>query len=183
MADDEPDDEPGDGTVVYDLSEWEADQVDTLEWAIGREGVQAVLRDRELTIREEDEGRVDLVIEQLFEGADDVDPTTEDTGFDDAGLDDAGLDDAGLDDMSALGDLFVAADRLMHRGDDPVIGAEFEQAVVALAGRPIPYGFEVAVWARITTMASWLVDELDGATPELIEAHAATLRRLLRQYV
>jgi hypothetical protein len=32
-------------------------------------------------------------------------------------------------------------------------------------------------------MSSWLVDELDGATPELIEEHAGKLRDLLRQYV
>jgi hypothetical protein len=171
--------ESDDGTVVYDLSEWEPEHVDELEWALGREGVSAFLRDRELTVREEDEPRVDRMIEQLFydtEGA--LEPG--ETG--DAGLDDA-TGDAGLDDMATLGDLFVAADRLVHRGDDPVVGAEFEEAVDALGGRPIPYGFETAVWARITTMATWLVDELDGATPELIEEHAGQLRDLLRQYV
>jgi hypothetical protein len=174
MPDDQLDDEPEDGTVVYDLSEWEAGQVDTLEWALGREGVSAFLRDRELTVREEDEARVDHLIDHLFDDTEAADLTTDDT-------EDGG--DTGLDDMEALGDLFVAADRLTHRGDDPVVGAGFEEAVEALGGRPVPYGFEPGVWVRITTMSSWLVDELDGATPELIEEHAGKLRDLLRQYV
>jgi hypothetical protein len=176
-----------DNTVVYDLSEWEPDQVDTLEWALGREGVRAILRDDELTIRAEDEARVDHLIDQLFD-TDDTDDTedTDDTGDTDdrdnrGDTDNRG--DAGLDDMDAIGDLFVAADRLTHRGDDPVVGAEFEEAVAALGDRPVPYGFETAVWVRITTMSSWLVDELDGSAPELIEEHAGKLRDLLRNYV
>jgi hypothetical protein len=145
-----------DRTVVYDLSEWEPEQIDTLEWALGREGVPALLRDGELTVRED--------VEELEAG--DVD-----------------RGDADLDEMEALGELFVAADRLVHRADDQVVRAEFELAVEALEGAPVPYGFDDGVWARITTMAAWLVDELDGAGPELIEKHAQKLRDLLRQYV
>jgi hypothetical protein len=170
---DAPDDAPEEGKVVYDLSEWEPDQVDTLEWALGREGVVAFLRDRELTIRDEDEARVDHLIDHLFDA---VDAEGMELASDDSG-------DAGTGDMDALGDLFVAADRLTHRGDDRIVCAEFEEAVEAVAGRSLPYGFEDGVWARITTMASWLVDELDGAGPELIEEHAGKLRDLLRQYV
>lgn len=165
------DDAPDDGKVVYDLSEWEPDQVDTLEWALGREGVLAFLRDRELTIREEDEARVDHLIDHLFDDIGGLELAPDEEG------------DASINDMQALGDLFVAADRLTHRGDDRVVCAEFEEAVEALDGLTLPYGFEAVVWARINTMASWLVDELDGAGPDLIEEHAGKLRDLLRLYV
>jgi hypothetical protein len=162
---------PGD-TVVYDLSEWEADQVDTLEWALGREGVPGELRDRELTIRVDHEARVDYLIDHLF---DDV------TGVE---LSPAGDDgDADINEMETLGDLFVAADRLAHDGDDQVVRAELEEVATVVEGLPLPYGFEATVWERIRTMAAWLVDELDGAGPELVEEHARALRDVLRQYV
>jgi hypothetical protein len=122
-------------------------------------------------VREEDEARVDHLIDHLFEDLEELEAGDVDRG------------DADLDEMEALGELFVAADRLVHRADDQVVRAEFELAVEALEGAPVPYGFDDGLWARITTMAAWLVDELDGAGPELIEKHAQKLRDLLRQYV
>ena len=180
---DEPDeaDEIGDAdesvedtgdTVVYDLSEWEPDQVDTLEWALGRDGVRAVLRDRELTVRLDQEARVDHLIDHLF---DDV------SGVELAPVVDEG--DADIGEMESLGELFVAADRLAHDADGQVVRAQFEEAATVVDGLPLPYGFEATVWERIRTMAAWLVDELDGAEPELVEEHARALRDLLRQYV
>jgi hypothetical protein len=161
-----------DDTVVYDLSEWEADQIDTLEWALGREGVASVLRDRELTIRVDDEARVDLLIDHLFDDVGDVELEA---------VDDEGESD--LNAMEALGDLFVAVDRLLHAVDDQILQATFEEATTALEGLPLPFGFEPEVWDRIRMMAGWLVDELDGAEAALIEEHAEALRVLLRQYV
>jgi len=159
-------------TVVYDLSEWEPDQVDTLEWALGREGLPGVLRDRELTVRADHEARVDYLIDHLF---DDV------TGVELPPVGDDG--DADINEMETLGELFVAADRLAHAGEDEVVRARFEEAATVVDGLPLPYGFERTVWERIRTMAAWLVDELDGAGPELVEEHAGMLRDLLRQYV
>jgi hypothetical protein len=168
---DESVDDTGD-TVVYDLSEWEPDQVDTLEWALGRDGVRAVLRDRELTVRLDQEARVDHLIDHLF---DDV------SGVELAPVVDEG--DADIGEMESLGELFVAADRLAHYADGQVVRAQFEEAATVVDGLPLPYGFEATVWERIRTMAAWLVDELDGAGPELVEEHAGRLRDLLRQYV
>jgi hypothetical protein len=159
-------------TVVYDLSEWEPAQVDTLEWALGREGVPGVLRDRELTIRLDHEARVDYLIDHLF---DDV------AGIELAPVVDDG--DADIGEMEAVGELFVAADRLAHAGEDQVVRAQFEEAATVVDSLPLPYGFEVTVWERMRTMAAWLVDELDGAGPDLVEEHAGTLRDLLRQYI
>jgi len=155
-------------TVVYDLSEWEPDQVDTLEWALGRDGVPGVLRGRELTVRFEHEARVD----HLF---DDV------TGVELAPVVDDG--DADIGEMESLGELFVAADRLAHDAEGQVIRAQFEEAATVVDGLPLPYGFEATVWERIRIMTAWLVDELDGAAPELVEEHARALRDVLRQFV
>jgi hypothetical protein len=169
-ADDTPD--TADDTVVYDLSEWEPDQVDTLEWALGREGLPGVLRGRELTIRVDHEARVDYLIDHLFDDVTGVElPPVVDDG------------DVDIGEMETLGELFVAADRLAHDADDQVVRAQFEEAATGVATLPLPYGFEVTVWERIRTMAAWLVDELDGAGPELVEEHARMLRDLLRQYV
>jgi hypothetical protein len=168
---DESVDDTGD-TVVYDLSEWEPDQVDTLEWALGRDGVRAVLRDRELTVRLDQEARVDHLIDHLF---DDVSGVELDPVVDEG--------DADIGEMESLGELFVAADRLAHDAEGQVVRAQFEEAATVVDGLPLPYGFEATVWERIRTMAAWLVDELDGAEPELVEEHARTLRDLLRQYV
>jgi hypothetical protein len=169
-VDDTPD--TADDTVVYDLSEWEPDQVDTLEWALGREGLPGVLRDRELTIRVDHEARVDYLIDHLFDDVSGVElPPVVDDG------------DADIGEMEVLGELFVAADRLAHDADDEVVRAQFEETATVVDTLPLPYGFEVTVWERIRTMAAWLVDELDGAGPELVEEHARMLRDLLRQYV
>jgi hypothetical protein len=159
-------------TVVYDLSEWEPDQVDTLEWTLGHEGLSGVLRGRELTVRLDHEARVDYLIDHLFDDVAGVElPPVGDDG------------DADINEMESLGDLFVAVDRLSHAPDDQVVGARFEEAATVVDGLPLPYGFEETVWERIRTMAAWLVDELDGAGPELVEEHAGKLRDLLRQYV
>jgi len=159
-------------TVVYDLSEWEPDQVDTLEWALGRDGVPGVLRGRELTVRFEHEARVDHLIDHLF---DDV------AGVELAPVVDDG--DADIGEMESLGELFVAVDRLAHDAEGQVIRAQFEEAATVVDGLPLPYGFEATVWERIRIMAAWLVDELDGAAPELVEEHARALRDVLRQFV
>ena len=143
-----------------------------MEWALGREGVPGVLRGRELTIRLDHEARVDHLIDHLFDDVAGVElPPVVDEG------------DADIDEMESLGELFVAADRLSHDAEGQVVRAQFEEAATVVAGLPLPYGFEATVWERIRTMAAWLVDELDGAGPELVEEHARTLRDLLRQYV
>ena len=171
-ADDTADTDDSGDTVVYDLSEWEPDQVDTLEWALGREGLPGVLRDRELTIHLDHEARVDYLIDHLFDDVTGVElPPAVDDG------------DADINEMETLGDLFVAADRLAHDGEDQVVQAQFEETAAIVAGLALPYGFEMSVWERIRTMAAWLVDELDGAGPELVEEHAGKLLDLLRQYV
>jgi hypothetical protein len=159
-------------TVVYDLTEWEREQVDALEWTLGREGITSVLRDGELTIRSEDESRVDYLIDHLFEDVEglELDP-----------VDDEGESD--INAMQVLGDLFVAVDRMVRSVDDDVVRAEFEEAAGAIDGLALPFGFEPPVWERIQTMTGWLVDELDGADASVIEEHAESLRTLLRQYV
>jgi hypothetical protein len=164
-----PDD---DNTVVYDLTDWEPDQVDALEWALGREGITSVLRDGELTIRVEHESRVDYLIDHLFDEVEEVElDAVEDEGESD------------INAMDVLGDLFVAADRMVRSVDDDIVRAEFEEAAAAIDGLPLPFGFEPQVWDRIQTMTGWLVDELDGADAGVIEEHATSLRDLLRRYV
>jgi hypothetical protein len=162
-----------DYTIAYDLSEWEDEDVDTLEWALGREGVRNVIRGRELVVRVEDEGRVDAIIARL--------------GTDEAELELAPAPDEGdvdLGQMEALGELYVIADRLVHQPDDPGVRGDFELAADTVDLMELPYGFEPLVWARIRAEANALTDRFDaGEDAALIGQAAARLRELLRHYV
>jgi hypothetical protein len=161
-----------DDTVVYDLTEWTPDQIDTLEWALGRDGIPSVLRDGELTVRTEHESRVDHLIDDLFEEVE---------GLELDAVDDEG--DADIDEMEVLGDVFVAVDRLIRAPADDVVQAEFEEAAGALDGLPLPFGFERQVWDRIQALAREVVDALDVAEADVIASRARSLRDLVRQYV
>jgi hypothetical protein len=85
--------------------------------------------------------------------------------------------------MEALGDLFVAVDRLAHAVDNPVVQAEFEEAATALDALPVPFGFEAQVWDRIRMLAAALIEELDAGSDDVIGTQAKALRDVLRQYV
>jgi hypothetical protein len=169
-----------DDSIVYDLTDWDDDQVDLWEWQLGREGVPCRVEDRQLVVHGDDEGRVDHIIENLVDGGDEPEDDDEPDG-DDAPEDDDELGDTG--DIEALGDLFVAADRLMT-ADDGVTRGALQEAAARNDGLGLPYGFELHVWERIRVMAMWLSDELDGGADDLLVAdHAKALRDLLRQYV
>jgi hypothetical protein len=161
-----------DDTVVYDVSEWTPDQIDTLEWALGRDGISSVLRDAELTIRSDDESRVDYLIDHLFDEVENLELEP---------VDDDG--DADINEMEALGDLFVAADRLARAPGDEVLQAEFDEAAAAMDGLPLPFGFERPVWDRIQMLAGEVVEALDAAEDDVIAQRVGALRDLVRQYV
>lgn len=169
LAAGEPDDE-----VQYDLGEWDVAE---------RATATAALLDVDIPYRWE----ADLVlvvpavaeeeVDQLLDGLED-----DEDGDDDGEGDDDG--DGGAEAQEAMGDLFVAADRLQHDpADDRMAGEALYAAGVVSVSAP-PYGVERAVWRRIQALASTLATDLEeAADEETVAAGARALREYLRDLV
>jgi len=168
LAQGDPDDE-----VQYDLGEWDVDE---------RGSATAALLDVDIPYRWE----ADLVlvvpavaeeeVDQLLDGLED----DEDAGDDDE--DDGG--DGGAEAQEAMGDLFVAADRLQHDPADDRMAAEALYAAGIVSVSAPPYGVERAVWRRIQSLASTLATDLEEtADEETVAAGARALREYLRDLV
>lgn len=116
-----------------------------------------------------------------------TDGEADDSADDDADDDVAG-DDVDWDDIDAgevLADLFVAADRLMHKASDPegVLGL-VDNANLA-ERMPLPFGFPPGMWRDLLGEIRGLRDllESDRSTDEEIEETARALRETLRPMV
>ena len=89
--------------LVYDIGDWDAERRAELDGLLEAAGLpHAFDEDGDLVVLAADEEQVDAIIDQV-EFPDQLDPTTDEPG--------------GLDAVETLGNLFVAADRLVH---DPV---------------------------------------------------------------
>jgi hypothetical protein len=113
---------------------------------------------------------------------DDEDDDDEDEDDEDDDEDDEG--DGGERAQAAMGDLFVAADRLMQRPDDGrVAEALVTAATVVRESRP-PYGFEPVGWLQIRELAAAVVEALESDGDDVAVAREArTLRAALRPYI
>jgi hypothetical protein len=164
---DDPTEEAG-----YELDDWPAP---------ARSRVTASLRELAIPARWEP-GLVLVVREADADSLDDVlDGLDEEDWPDD---DSADGDDPGEAAHQAMGDLFVAADRLMHEPSDLGIGAEVTELAGTVAATPPPFGIEPAVWDRVGELAATVVADLDdGAADDVVVNDARTLRDALRPYV
>ena len=109
--------------------------------------------------------------------------TTTTTTTNDEGEDDED-DDGGERAQAAMGDLFVAADRLIPRPDDGrVAEALVAAAAVVQESRP-PYGFEAVAWLQIRELAAAVVEAVESDADDVaVSREARTLRDVLRQYI
>jgi len=173
------------------------------EWSAGERGrLSAGLRGRGIAFRWEpgltlvvgvpDEELVDGLLDDMeaqdqglrqgnLGGDDDFD---DDDGDDDDDEDDDDGGDGGERAHTAMGDLFVAADRLVQRPDDGrVAEALVAASLIVQESRP-PYGFEPVAWLQIKELASSTVEvlEADGGDESVVR-EARTLRDALRPYV
>ena len=121
---------------------------------------------------------------------DDDDDEDDDDEDDDDDDDDEGEDDDEDDDgggeraQAAMGDLFVAADRLMKRPDDGRVAEELVAAALIVQGSRPPYGFEPVAWLQIRELAAAAVEAAESdAGDESVVREARTLRDALRPYV
>jgi hypothetical protein len=153
--------------IAYDLSSWEPERRDALLEALVDEAVPHGWDGDELYVHEIDEQRVDELIDAA------LDP---DTGPAQGGEGDG---------QRAMGELFVAADRLRS---DP----NHHEATLALvdgarlaATAPTPYGIEQRWWDEMVAAAGGLAALLESGTAvdEDVAAAAGELRDRLRPLV
>lgn len=158
--------------VQYDLGEWEVAE---------RSGATAALLEADIPYRWEPhlvlvvpavaEDEVDLLLDEL----DDVEELDDDAD---------GSADGGAEAQQAMGDLFVAADRLHHEPTDSRMIVEALEAEAIVAESLPPYGVERPVWRQIQALASTLAADLEeDADTETVAASARALREYLRDLV
>lgn len=157
--------------VDYDLGEWQVGE---------RSAATAALLEAEIPYRWEEnlvlavpavaEDEVDLLLDELEE----VEELEEDDGG----------PDGGAAAQEAMGELFVAADRLQHDPSDDRMAADLLMAAGTVSVSAPPYGIERPTWRQIQSLAATLATDLEEATDEdTVAADARALREYLRDLV
>lgn len=184
--------DPDADQMVYELDGWSEAKL----MVLGHELTNDELAhgwdtDDNLVVLADDEDAVEAVIDRIDaanpeDGADpertiDVDPAAdaeEDPGEE---LD----DDDGPTPQDVMSDLFVAADRLMHRPKDRDDAATFRSAADRAAGLALPYGFAPSIWQDLLDRAASLREALaaDPIDEPAVQDAAKALRSHLREYV
>ena len=154
--------------VAYDLSEWDDDLVTTLEGELRAAEISYGWEGDELYVYADDEQAVDDLFDRVAH------PHQL-----------AAEPDDGPAGAELLGELFVAADRLQHDGEDPdgtITALELGRAV---EGSEPPYGLGKREWDHLCERVAALGDALlaDEVDADAVVASARELRTALRPYV
>ena len=164
----------GEEEVDYDLGDWEVGE---------RSAATAALLEVDIPYRWEPdlvlvvpavaEEEVDLLLDELEE--------VEELGEEDEGV----VADGGAEAQEAMGDLFVAADRLQHDPLDDRMAADLLVAAGSVGVSAPPYGIERPVWRRIQELAATLAGDLEeeAVDEDTVAADARALREYLRDLV
>lgn len=161
-----------DDEIVYGLEDWEPELKDRLDERLDALGIDFAWEGPDLVVAEADAERVEAVLDEL---EDEDEDRSED-------LPEAAEDEAPYE---ALGDLYVAADRLKDAPDDPELASAFEDAAAAIDGAKPPYGVSDPEWARITELSAAVRDDLasNDADDDVVASSARVLREVLHRYV
>jgi hypothetical protein len=156
--------------VQYDLAQWESGE---------RGSATTALLEAEIPYRWEP----DLVLVVPAVAEDEVDILLDELGESEE-LEDDGDADGGEEAQSAMGDLFVAADRLQHDPADAIVAADVLEAATTIAACLPPYGIERPVWRQIQALAATLLADLEETVDEeTVAADARGVREYLRDLV
>lgn len=152
--------------VAYDLSGWDATSRERLFGVLDDEAVPYGIDGEELFVHEIDEARVDEMIDAIVQPADEPTDSSAATG-------------------DLMGELFVAADRLVHDPADHEGTLSLIDAIRSAGTGAAPYGMDKVWWDGVLGRADQLVVLLDSADPDEdgIVAAATELRDGLRPYV
>ena len=152
--------------VAYDLADWSAEHRDELFALLEEEAIPFGVEGDELFAHEIDEERVDELVEAVL--SPEATPATLGDGTGDA-----------------MGELFVAADLLLHEPFSAPGALALLDARTAAAAGSAPYGMDRAWWDGVLAQADVLLGLLDADDPddEAIVEHATRLRDGLRPFV
>ncbi len=164
---------PGGDEVEYSLAEWSPRDRIELRRAVAEAGVRWRWEPGpSLVVAEEDQETVEAVLDEL-------EAEEEAAAGDEYGEDSAEADEAG---QSAMGELFVVADRLQHTPWSGELVAEVDRLRRAVEEAP-PFGVDVAAWEKIAALAAAVVDAGEAGDEEGVGDAARELRAFLRDYV
>lgn len=157
--------------VDYDLGDWMVAERTAATAALTEVDIPYRWeKDLVLVVPAVTEEEVDLILDELEE----VDELEEEEG----------QPDGGALAQEAMGDLFVAADRLQHDPLDDRMAADLMMAAGTVGASGPPYGIERPVWRQIQGLASTLASDLEeAADEETVAADARALREYLRDLV
>lgn len=166
-----PQDDHDDDLLVYELDDWNDEDRTKLSTLLARQGITHRWDGDELLVAEEDEERVDAVLDEV-EFPDALDA-----------VDDSGEDDE--DNYEVLSDLFLVVDRLANANPVQVeLAAEVIAAAGAVLALPQPFGIDDATWDQVRRRAAAVSHALQEESDDsVIVADAAVLRDLLRTLV
>lgn len=137
-----------------------------------------------LVVRELDEEVVESILEELV-GADagegDEWAGVEAGGGDDVGGDD--LDDPDEHAQTAMGDIFVVADRLMRTPEDGELILELARLAAVVEDSRPPFGIDRRMWEQIAARSWALTSAAEQGDDEAVADGARGLRDYLREYV
>lgn len=157
--------------VDYDLGDWMVAERSAATSALTEVDIPYRWeQDLVLVVPAVAEEEVDRLLDELEE----VDELEEDDGG----------PDGGALAQEAMGDLFVAADRLQHDPLDDRMAADLLMAAGTVGASGPPYGIERPVWRQIQGLASTLATDLEeAADEETVAGDARALREYLRDLV
>jgi len=166
--------------VQYDLLEWKMPERCAATTALLEADIPYRWEtDLVLVVPTVAEQEVDHLLDELDE-LDDLEDADEDHV--EGGDDDTA--DGGEEAQTAMGDLFVAADRLQHDPGDARMAADAMEAATTVAACGPPYGIERPAWKQIQGLAEKLATGLEEAADEdTVAADARALREYLRDLV
>ncbi len=158
--------DPDTEQIGYDLAEWDQDARQRLLHSLDDEAIAYALDGEELLVHEIDEQRVDELVDAILEP--DAPPAA-----------------GGEARTEVMGELFVAADRLVH---DPADGAgrrAVADGAQEAATHAPPYGMDKGWWSGVGTRCAELARLLESPTADedRIVEQATALRDVLRPYV
>jgi hypothetical protein len=173
---------PGDNEIEYAVVEWAPRDRILLRNALTERGVPWRWEPGPvLVVDERDEGAVEAVLDDL-EQAEDGGELSGD--FDEDLPEDA--DEAVEDDVrahEAMGDLFVAANRLARTPDNGLLVGEIDRLAAFVGRTRAPYGVDAHLWDDVRRLSLAVSEAGDSGDGEAVQESAERLRDLLRDYV
>ena len=187
-ATEQPTLDPDADRVVYELADWSEDRRSQLAEALTSDGIaHGWDADDNLVVAADDQDHTDAVVDRVATADQiEVDPQHEgDQAEAEQAVTGGSTKMVSADAETVMSDLFVTADRLMHKPKDRGDAHTFTAAAAAAAELGLPYGIARPVWDDLVGRAEDLCELLaarDLDEDAVIEA-AKVVREHLRDYV